>query len=439
MRIIYGSVLAILYSISFAWSYRVTKDVFSPMCFFPFMQLVAYVPGIMFFDAHLGVYLDEVNTFYVFVVQIAVLFFTCMGVAIYNANTKGRSFHYEITQVRTRNMTWVGLVLYVTGLIAMSYFIHTSGGISCILTNTQIEYATGRSYLWSLHKLMVIGILCFFQSRKKPSMVLLTTTFLTYACTIIIFTKRAPILEALLVIIMAWHYRVKKLRIVDFLRPRTALIALMVAILVVALPTLRNPLGFSTYHSRAEFLGEGWRHIDNIFREYSFVSRDAFVYSNYDVNNMYFGRTIINLVAAPLPSSVFNWKPPVDDGIYLANFINGHYVCPPSKDYPIENSIPFSSQGSMFANFGIAGVVAGSLLMGIMYARSYAILRDTNYHVLAIFTYQTIMYKFGLSAKNVIQTLTVIVLGTVFFGVFTGSRIRKRRIQIEAVDEHAIC
>lgn len=439
MRIVYGSVLGVLYLLAFARSYEVTKDVFSPMCFFSLEQLVGYVPGMMLFDEHQSVHLDDVNTFYVFVAQIAVLFFTWMGMTMYNTNIKGRSYHYEIMQARKRNMTRIGLALYVIGLIATSYFIYTSGGVGFLLANTQINYAKGRGYLWSLNKLMVVGMLSFFQSRNKPNTVLLVTTLLAYILILGIFTKRSPILESILLVIMAWHYRVKRLRIASLLRPSTLALVAMVAILVVVLPTLRNPLGFTAFHSATEFLGAGWRHVNNVFREYSYVARDAFVYTNYDFGNMYGGRTIINLVTAPLPSAVFAWKPPVDDGIYLANFINGYYVCPPSSDYYIVSSIPFSSQGSMFANFGIAGVVVGSLLTGVIYARSYAILRDTAYHVWAIFIYQTVMHKFALSALSITSTLQLIVLGMICYGCFAGSRVRRRRIQIEGTDRHAIC
>lgn len=427
MRIIYGLSLGILFLLVFVKSYRINKDIFSPLCFFSLMQFIAYVPGIMFFEKHYGIYLDETNTFWVFLIEIIVILFIWLGVRLYNTNAKVSDFYYHIKQRTNINMTLVGLTLFIIGFIATIYYIYLSGGISYIIENTQKDYAAGRSYLLSLQSLMIMGIVCFYKSKKKYNNLMVVITFSIFVLTVVIFTRRAPIIEGLLLLVMAYNYKIKRLKLATFLKPKNIILILFFSIIVVLLPTLRNPLGFYNYLSFLDMFKEGWFTLNTIFEEYSFVSRDAFVYSNYNLNNMYYGRTIINILTAPLPSSIFSWKPPVDDGMYLANFMRGYYVLPPTNIFPIINSMPFSSQGSMYANFGIIGVIIGSLLMGIIYAHSYRILKDTQYNVFMILIYKTIIYKLALSSKNIVQTLIFIVLLFISFKVLTGLKLVRKK------------
>lgn len=427
MRIIYGLSLGILFLLVFVKSYRINKDIFSPLCFFSLMQFIAYVPGIMFFEKHYGIYLDETNTFWVFLIEIIVILFIWLGVKLYNTNAKISNFYYHIKQRTNINMTLVGLTLFIIGFIATIYYIYLSGGISYIIGNTQKDYAAGRSYLLSLQSLMIMGIVCFYNSKKRNNSLLVIIAFSIFALTVAIFTRRAPIIEGLLLLVMAYNYKIKRLRLATFLKPKNILLILFFSIIVVLLPTLRNPSGFYSYLSFLDMFKEGWLTVNTIFEEYSFVSRDAFVYTNYNLNNMYYGRTIINILTAPLPSSIFSWKPPVDDGMYLANFMRGYYVLPPTNILPIINSMPFSSQGSMYANFGIIGVIIGSLLMGIIYAHSYRILKNTKYNVFMILIYKTIIYKLALSSKNIVQTLIFIVLLFISFKVLTGLKLVRKK------------
>lgn len=429
MRIVFGLLLGVVYILSFFKSYRMTKDIFSPMSFFSAIQFIGYVPGIMLFDSHLGVDLDEQNTFIVFLMQVIVLIFTWLGTQAYRSATAKRTFRYSIETKVKRHLTFAGIVMYAIGFLSLLFFIYLHGGLAYIVTHTQISYGDGMSYLLSLQNLMVVGMLCFWGYRRRPNPLLLIPGFILYAAGMIIFTKRAPILEALLLLVMGYNYRTKRLRVRDFLSPKALTLILMFSVLVVTLPKMRTAAGFNV--TTKDLLLGGMRQVSAVFEEFSYVSRDAFVYTHYGIDNMYCGRTIVNLITAPLPSRLFRWKPPVDDGVYLANYVYGHYVLPPTNVYPIQNSYPFSSQGSMYANFLLPGVMMGALLTGFIYQCLYRFLKDTEYHVLSIFLYQMVIYKFGLSAKNMTQTIVPIVLAVLAFSALAGLRVRRCRIQEE--------
>jgi oligosaccharide repeat unit polymerase len=326
-------------------------------------------------------------------------------------------------------MPIIGLTLYTIGFVAMIWFVISSGGISYVLTHTQTNYAAGRSYLWNLNQLMVLGMLCMWGTARKPNPLVLIGGFGLYSLIMIIFTKRAPILETLLLLMMTRNYRAKRYRVSDFLRPRRLAVGLLIALLIVALPSLRNPSGFYTYSSLSEALRQTWNKIGAVFREYSFVSRDAFVYANYNISNMYYGRTLLNLITAPLPSRVFSWKPPVDDGVYLANFMRGDYVSPPSKNLPFLSSVPFSSQGSLYANFGVVGMVVGSILMGIMYEHFYKMVKDTGSHIFAILVYYVIIHKFAFSSKNVTQSLAMLIPAVLVFKALAALKLTRVKVK----------
>jgi hypothetical protein len=230
---------------------------------------------------------------------------------------------------------------------------------------------------------------------------------------------------------MAYNYRVRNIKPTDFFKPTVLFLVFLSILLIVSLPMLRNPLAFGVDVSFWDIFVEGIHRIDKVFEEYSFTSRDAFVYTNYHLDNMYYGRTLINFLTAPLPSSVFPWKPPVDDGIYLANFVAGYYILPPANVYPIHNSFPFSSQGSMYANFGIIGLVIGAVILGIIYEYFYMLLKDTEYNIFTIFVYHTIINTLALSSKNITQTIIPIGLLIISFKIFTGIKLKKRRTKIE--------
>jgi len=426
MRVSYGVVLGVLYLCSFWVSYRATKDFFSPLCFFSILQGIAYIPGIVFFDTHLNVELGDANCFIVLIMQMLVLLLTWLGIAFYrNTHARRATYHYAIMQKRT-NMTLVGVGLYVIGFTAMVGFIQAAGGLRYVLEHPMMNHAQGLSYLWSMNQLMVIGMLCFWGSERPPNAMLTTVTFLVFAVMIGVFTKRAPILEALLVLAMARHYRRARLRVRDFLRPQALTIVLLCSLLVVILPRLRGSSGFDIAAIRDSSIA-----IVDVFEEFSFISRDAFVYTHYTVENMYYGRTLLNLLAAPLPSRLFSWKPPTDDGIYLANFIRGDYVAPPSRELPFWSSVPFSSQGSLYANFGILGVIIGSLMTGMIYEHAYTVLKEARFHISMIYIYYVVMYKFAFSSKNITQCLIAVGLAAIAFRVFAGIKLVKRRVHPE--------
>ncbi len=420
IRIIIGLILAILYFFVFCNSYKRTRDIFSPLCFFSLLQVVAYVPGIMFFEKHLNIELDEINVFIVFIMQIITILFIWLGSYSYRKNFLYSKYQYKIIYNNSKYTILKGILIFSFGASSYLIFVSRFGGIWNIMQNTQVDYAAGNSYFISLWVLMPIGVLTIFDSKKKPK-VLMSIMFMLYAAAVLIFTRRAPVMEGLMAILFAINYRVKKIKLSTLFKPKSIILVLIFSIVILIMPQMRSSQGFKKFDK--EIIESSVSNIFRIFEEFSFTSRDAFIYENYQLDNMYYGRTIFNILLAPVPSRLVPWKPPVDDGVYLANFVSGYYISPPSNRYIIKNSFPFSSQGSMYANFGIFGVIIGSFFLGYVYEIFYSILINSKFNSLMIYIYQVIMYKFALSSKNVTQTLILIVLVLTVFRVFNKIKV----------------
>ena len=189
------------------------------------------------------------------------------------------------------------------------------------------------------------------------------------------------------------------------------------------MPGFRSEEGFSNFSVVGTFQ-KGWNHISDVFVELSYTSRDAFVYDNYDTANFWYGANMKNLLLSPIPKVWAPWKPPVDDGMYLANAVIGYAVKPPAVDLPWNNSYPLSTPAGLFINFGVLGLIFGSVLLGWLYGWVFKILKDSGYDIIMIIIYQLIIYQFEISSLSIVQTLTPMVLLVLSTWMFFGWHIK---------------
>lgn len=425
MRILMGIFLSLMYFATFLISYKKTKDIFNPLGFFSIMQFIGYIPGILFFEQHMNVKLTLYNVSFVFIYQIIVLITFWIGVEIYNDIKKENEYIGIIYEIPKNNKK--AIYIFILGLISSIYFIYSVGGISFIMNNIQMDFAAGNSYLLSLQLLMPIGIASMFITKEKPKFTTVALMFLIYAANIFIFTRRAPILEALLLLIFIYNYRIKRISLKILINPKIIASFILLIFFILIMPTFRGSEGFSIFSNFSDIIKYIEKNILGIFGEFSNVSQDAFIYTNFNSKNFYLGKTFINIVPSFLPSTYFPWKPPVDDGLYLSNFILGNYISPPGNIFPYMSSYPFSNQGSMYANFGIIGVIIGSIIIGYIYSFFYNLIKKNNYNVFTIIIYQLIVYKFVLSTKNIVQTLLAIILTFIVFKLFYKIKIYNSR------------
>lgn len=423
-----GLILLIIFMVVFISSYRRNRDLFSPLCIFSLLQGLRYVPDMMTSSVHYSISGIEKEYFRVFGIELLVLTFVLFG---YYSVKWNYNYEYKVTykgkDKNVANMSnilmWGGAVATIIGLIFTYLFIKRVGGLAYVLTHSKdMAYNNGVAYISSLRFLVVFGTLLFMASKKRIGIAFGIISFIVYCMSFLIFTSRSPVFEAVLILLMFINYAYSKYRIRDFFKPRYLVFFASAVFIIALLPQIRDSGGFTSNYTYESKMGSVF---GTFLNQFSYTGRDAFAYSHFGLDNFWYGRNFINVICAPLPSAIFSWKPPVDDGMYLCNLMRGYNVVPPSNVFPIYNSIPFSTQSSMYANFGIVGVIVGSIIIGRLYAKAYMRIKDIGGDPLMVVVYFAIVYQLELSSLSIVQTLIPVVLGFVFFKVMFGWRIVK--------------
>lgn len=429
MRILYGIVLGIILIIIFVVSYKKTKDIFSPLCIFSLFQFLRYVPHIIATDYESLTHINHTNVFVTFFFETLFVLFVVYGYSHFKTkqSSKDKLKRQTATFVRIRIPIFIILLVYLIGFGSRVYIIYSLGGISYVLGNmgnAYYQYAHESSgYIVSLGNLMTLGVLMLVYKisaeRKKRYYVLLVCMVGAGMLSYMIYSSRSPALELLMITVFGYHFMVKKIRIESVFKPKV-LIALLAGVVVICLlPVLRNnSSGNESMTITIQSLFSSiFSSIGNIFNEFSNVGRDTFVYNYFGVENFWYGLNFLNLLVAAIPSSIYINKPCIDDGNYLCNLINGYNVSPNAgrNDLPVKYSIPFSTPGCMYANFGILGIILAGLILGFIFKKTYNSFRK-NINPFTVFLYQLVVYQLEFTTLSISQTIIPLVIsGLVYY------------------------
>lgn len=407
--------------------YKKEKEIFSPMVMFCLLAIIHYVPGIMYIENYFFISINESMAFIVFIYESLAVICTTIGYSLYHKTTTNNNIDCKVVYINDFSLHTIGIILYIIGFVAGVIYLRVNGGISFLISGIKnVKAGNGNSYIRALMFLMVLGMCLILEYRTKkglkPISFEIITLFIIYAFFFIIQTSRSPVLEAVMILMMASHYCGNRISLIKLLRPKNILIILIAVLYIVIMPTLRTTNGFTDF-SLAKALSDGINNIGKVFDELCYTGRDGFIYQNYDFEKRWHGGNIINLVLAPIPSAIFKGKPPVDDGMYLANAATGNYIKPPSSDLPWYNSWPLSTPGGLFINFGLIGIIIGSIALGYFYGTIYNKLKKHNYDVVNVIFYQLVIYQLEFSSLSIVQTLTPAVIVYVSITILGGRRV----------------
>lgn len=437
MRVFYAIILGLILAVVFVFNYRKEKDLFSPLCFVCMMIFIRYVPNMLSKDFEHFSYLNDENIGKLFLVEVLALFSIVIGYKLgsmitighgrkaltYTDNTFSDSSDSNIKE-------WIIVILFTLGLIARLRIIMMSGGIRYIATNVATAYkslSNGSGILSMLSVFSVVAVMMELSlalreynngnyNKFKRRRIVLIFMILIYSLTFLIFTSRSPIFELLLFVLFGINYLWRKIQIKDFFNPKVIIIIVVSLALIVILPIIRQG------HEISESLDLNI--ISGVFDEFSYVGRDTYVYDHFNPSNYWHGGNYRALLTAFIPYRFYPLKPPIDDGVYLANIMYGHWVVPPvpRDSLTITYSIPFSTPSILYANFGSLGVFLGELLMGIVYAKVYKKLK-TRKNVLWVIVSQLVLYQLELSTLSIVQTVIPLLVAFFAYKLATSVKI----------------
>ena len=422
MRTLYGFLLSALLVAVFIVSYKRNRDIFSPLCIMSIIQFLRYVPHIFNCDYEHSTVLTFENIEITFLYECLFILSVLFGYYFISRISVARRKMYVGKTVGEIRLGTI-LFIYLIGFASRVYIIMKIGGLTYVINNMSAsyrDYSSISGYISALGNLMTLAIIMYIErcSKRPCSKVLLFSMVLFAMASYLIYSSRSPALELLMITIFAYHYLVQKINMRSLLQPKYLIIGILTVSIVSMMPILRNASNNNQLRIDKEFsVGNSF---NSIFNEFSYVGRDTFVYSYFDVNNLWYGKTFLNTFVGFIPRQLYSNKPSLDDGNYLNNLMNGYFVSPndPFDSLPVKTSVPFSTSSSMYANFGLIGIVFGGMLLGVLYKKAYVHLKR-NATGMSVILYQLVVYQLELSALSISQTLIpLVVIGIVYKTAF---------------------
>jgi len=321
-------------------------------------------------------------------------------------------------------------VFLVVGFVSYIVLIRTIGGADYLINNLHRRgrLAQGLGYLSSLVPVFSFGILLLIYSwRYRPSLIKFVAVCVTVPLAVVMFSSfggRKLTLHLLVFGVLVWNYGVRPIRRVVW---KGILLSLVVIPYFVAMPLLRSQGGVERFISSPALLGsEIVANLSKAVTGLSYVDSYLFIINHFQPDRIWWGRTYLDLVTAPIPSSLYRDKPPIDDGVYVRTLVGGEEVRPPTSRrelYP--SSWPPETLGTMYMNFWIPGVLLGMFILGCVYRGAYEYMRWSKYTLFSILSYGVILANFHLSNLRIVQVSTRLTMMVMLFTLLFGAKVKR--------------
>lgn len=311
--------------------------------------------------------------------------------------------------------------------VGFAIFLTQVGGLSYLVLNLERRTAltAGSGYLLALLNLLSFAIAILIYSmrvrRSLPKWLFTGALIVAAAAVFSSLGGRKSTILIFVSVLFVWHYGVRPLRRIGW---RQLVLPLGLIPYFILMPVLRSPGGVAYFAQHpSELLDEIDRNLTVAITDLSYVDTYLFVTSYFGPDNVWRGATYLDLLKAPVPSSVDAAKPPMDDGVYVRTLAEGLRAEPGMAFSDLfYSSWPPETLGATYMNFWLPGVVVGMFVLGALYRLSYAYMRQSRYTLYSILIYAHFVVSFHLSNLRIMQALVYLTLTTAFFGIFFGVR-----------------
>ncbi len=312
----------------------------------------------------------------------------------------------------------------LTGLSAYLVFFNQAGGFLNWIDNlnTRASFTTGNGYLMSLMGLLSIGVYIYIYTFKyKKNFFKYIILFFLFVIVLFMTSSlggRRSVLLFIIYCLLIWNFGVNKIK---NLLLKVGVLVPIILFYILAVPILRtSPEDIEVYMNNPEVLiEEAGDDLNKLTKQLSFVDHQLFIMDYFNVDNIWLGKSYMDLLYAPIPRSIYPEKPPIDDGVYIRTLAAGHDVSPPTsydKLYP--SSWPPETFGAAYMNFSVIGVLIAMYLLGIIYSVSYNYMKKSQFSLISILIYGNIITNFQFSNLKIVQILSEIVVIVILFSLF---------------------
>lgn len=432
MIFIYCSLLTLCYLLA-AFSAR--RDLFSPRFIFNAYAWLKNVP--YFFEV--GNTYDESLQLRYFLYKLIAWLMVNIGISFYK-KFLSRKYKYIYKDLSGSNgglkkSYYIGIALFLVGSAMRVYVLSRAGGIGYVLSHLQVRRTllSGLSYYSTISSIVLtcsVLVLEYYMCKTRTigSKVVFIIALIMSCMFLLVFGARKPVLMLLLKVLMCYHYCKRTIRLRDLIKPRYIILGVIVIFLMVMIPMLRYSQNSNIYLAPALWIRTGANAVNSIFHEFSYLSGDMFVFDHFHYSEKWLGESYLNIFVQWIPSSIYHGKPPMDDGMYLYNMMQGFTVTPrmASNILPYQTSIPFTMEGALYSNFGLLGIILGSFFIGIFYQYIYKVTSDCGFSFYMLQIYQVIIFEYVPSVLHTTSPIISFVFVSIIMIPLFHIRIKKR-------------
>ena len=437
MRIL--SVIILLIPLITFRNFRNKDQLFSPINVFSILYFIrVMIPTIIYsgmssVDRISDNYLHESvisndNYFFYSVLQTICYFFVVLGLrdkspAIISFNNK-RSI-LNVNEYSYKHYLYWGLIFTIIGFIDFMLVMHKIGGITHFVSNLRYRTIMLRDIdllswlLIFLHYGPLLIVYSLKDNKRKINVFLFV--LVVVAGLMCGLGGRKTVIVMIAEMIFVYHFSIKEITLKEIFKTKNYIIAFGLFIFFVVMVQLRREGAFEIFLSNPfEFFKDSQQGILSVFTSESYVKHYMAIMLYFSDHPFWLGKSFLGLITAFVPSSLYFDKPPVDDGMYLYSICIGRQdIIPimPARSLNL-SSYPLETFGSMYANFGVIGLLIGMFLLGKIIKFFYRRLINNGCQIIDIILYTQIVFCFELSTLRIFQIFEIfLMLGVIVYFV----------------------
>lgn len=341
------------------------------------------------------------------------------------------TLEYQATYGRFQ---FAALAALTAGFLSFLVFIYRIGGLGNLVFNLEerTDITEGQGYIMSLFALATFGVLLLtylLRVRVTPGRIafLLLAALITAAIHSSAGGRKNTIALVLGMLII-YHYGVERLR-----RPFLTIgaVTLLIVPFFVGMLVVRTTRGGVEYYMNrpAELAHDVADNLQVAISNVSYVGTYVFISNYFDMDNIWLGGTYWCLAYAPIPSALYDDKPPINEGVYCKSLAEGSAVYPAAPRYMCtDGGFPPETIGIAYWNFWLPGVVVFMFALGATYKTFYELMRLSHYTFYSIVLYIYVQVNFQFTSHRISQSLIAFTALTLFIVLSFPCRVVRRGV-----------
>lgn len=414
--------------------YNKNKDIFSPKSFFIIFTLFEIpfafqvINNINLIHPYARIHIKDFEEVFFIHFFNSSLFLLSVIIAlnIFNPKATLLSKIFDSSKYNKNTYLKVHLFLIFICIISFLIFLNSIGGLFYLLKNmdTKSSIIAGTGYLQALYTtsgFLSTGFLIMFYSSKNK--INFTEKIYLYLIIIIVFiilaaigSRKTPILFILFTILM-WNYHINKIKLFSL---KNILLGIIALLYFGSIPLFRTYGASEFYSSNIDILFlDTFNNMFSFFHRFSELERSLLIYSLFNIDNLWLGRSFQDLLYSPIPRGLFPNKPPLDEGVYIYNIAHGNIVSPST---PLNQMIavgwPPNTITNMYINFSFIGIIFGGFIYGYFLKYFYNLVLTLNYNPISIYLYSSAIFgNLAITNRNIVSFLTMILFSFILIKI----------------------